>query len=432
MVDDYNIEANKHYTYTFTFNSVGQIGSDSRIETMTAEVDYRERESSNCYIINPSMVDSRTYYLPVEDRINTFWTDYANDANKVLSAFGDNWVVEVLWYDCDSNPVGSSESELTSSQLYIKPIYSSTDNEYQQSVKVTLGERFDNYGNVVFAVKSSENGEILWSWHLWITDYNPDSREWNPKEGQYTYATTGGQIHRYKDDETHKYWDVGGIYEYSFIMDRNIGARGTDYETSTAGCLYYQYGRKDPFPTTYATSVIDGGITYSVLNNRYVYNPIYFATAVQNPMRHSVTASGVSWCSEVPAEVTSIDWYDKYAPLEGSVKSIFDPSPLGWRVPSIYVWSNFDDDGSATASSSIVEWNSDLMGFYYNINENPVAFYPAIGAFSGVYSSGTVYSNSCQGYSTYSSRLYLSPEKLDFSNNTSSSGFPVRPVKDVQ
>ncbi len=68
-------------------------------------------------------------------------------------------------------------------------------------------------GNVIVGIrKKSEDGkpvedrEYLWSWHLWITNYNP------AELGQST-------------------------------MDRNIGAM----ESGGVG-FYYQFGRKDPFP----------------------------------------------------------------------------------------------------------------------------------------------------------------------------------------
>lgn len=60
-------------------------------------------------------------------------------------------------------------------------------------------------------------GECVWSWHIWVTDYNPES-------------------------SSQKY-SSGDIF-----MDRNLGAVGTDYTKVTACGLYYQWGRKDPFP----------------------------------------------------------------------------------------------------------------------------------------------------------------------------------------
>ncbi len=73
-------------------------------------------------------------------------------------------------------------------------------------------------GNVIVGIrKKSEDGkpveqrEYLWSWHLWITNYNP------AELGQTT-------------------------------MDRNIGAM-----TTTDPGFYYQFNRKDPFPYWDAT-----------------------------------------------------------------------------------------------------------------------------------------------------------------------------------
>ncbi|MFR9600595.1 MAG: hypothetical protein SNH01_08015, partial [Rikenellaceae bacterium] len=418
MKSDYNIVANKHYTYTFTFNSVGEIGSDSRIEAMTTEVDYRDREDSNCYIINPSMVGSRTYYLPVQNRIYDFWADYGSDASKSIANSTD-WTVEVLWYDCDSDPIATDIANLSSSKLCIQPINSDSNelDDKQQSVKVTLGEKFDNYGNVVFAVKSKD-GEILWSWHLWITDYNPDSRDWTPTAGQYTYATSGGEIHRYKDSSTSttKYWDVGGIYENSFIMDRNLGARDASYPSSYgAGVIYYQFGRKDPFPGNASSINVTTTETSSGES---------FATAVQNPtIYYCYTNSLYDWCSEVASDSTTCLWNDENA-SSTTDKSIFDPSPLGWKLPITGTWSDFS---TSTFTYDVFD------GLTYN----GYAYYPASGIRGSA--SGTLSYAGTYGYywsaSPYSGTqghtLYLSSSNVNATNTSyRAAGFPVRPVRE--
>ena len=56
-------------------------------------------------------------------------------------------------------------------------------------------------------------GNCIWSWHIWVASYNPDS-------SAQTYAS-------------------GAVF-----MDRNLGAIGTDYTQSTARGLYYQWGAK--------------------------------------------------------------------------------------------------------------------------------------------------------------------------------------------
>lgn len=70
-------------------------------------------------------------------------------------------------------------------------------------------------GNAVIAVKGAD-GVILWSWHIWVTDYDPD-------RSRQTYAS--------------------GVK----VMDRNLGALSATPGDVRALGLYYQLGRKDPF-----------------------------------------------------------------------------------------------------------------------------------------------------------------------------------------
>lgn len=82
-------------------------------------------------------------------------------------------------------------------------------------------------GNAVVAFKV--NGEVFWSWHVWVTD--------NPENGvvyQHGYETN--------------FDDVPATIQY---MDRNLGAVsnhfiGNNWQKSSG--MMYEWGRKDPFP----------------------------------------------------------------------------------------------------------------------------------------------------------------------------------------
>ncbi|MFR9582603.1 MAG: DUF4906 domain-containing protein [Rikenellaceae bacterium] len=384
MIKDYNLEPNKYYTYNFTFNSVGQIGYDSRIETLEPIVDYRSRESSNCYILNPSVVNQREYYIPIQDRIYTFWTEYASNQTTLIS---NSWEIVPLWYDCDENPFVASDDDLVDGKILLEK---SLDEGYPESVKVTLSSNFTNYGNVAFAVK--QEGKILWSWHLWITDYNPDSTTHIASNTESRYSVSNGAIHRYSGD----LWTSGG-YSDKFMMDRNVGARSTEFASSAgAGTLYYQYGRKDPF-LGYAGYYVDENNPKTVTGNSntsFVNTPAgigkSFEYAVTNPTTYftSDTRTPFNWCSETDAYITSYYWNDKNATdyTADGVKSIFDPSPLGWRVPISGTWYGF--------STSTFPCNDDNNARIYN----DFAVYPAAGYRAGESSGYGIGSNGSGGY----------------------------------
>jgi hypothetical protein len=223
----------------------------------------------------------------------------------------------------------------TSPNLIALSDFSSSD----QKVKITAGS---SSGNAVIAAYDGPNatGNILWSWHIWVTDYNPDS---SPVLN-------------------------GNVYNHNGFtwMDRNLGATtATPANVNTLGLLY-QWGRKDPFP---------GPSNYKdIPNGSYNSLPIYnasgtlltegtptggtginsVAVSVVNNLNNSILHPMTFYCCVNPNEsVTTRDWYtntndhtyqndalwgssDPTAATLGS-KTIFDPCPPGWRVPA---WIN--------------------------------------------------------------------------------------------
>ncbi len=142
-------------------------------------------------------------------------------------------------------------------------------------------------GNACIAVVDAYNN-ILWSWHIWAT----------PEPGTITNNN------------------------YTF-MDRNLG--GIDVGNCMRGFLY-QWGRKDPF------SAANGGYsTYTYVPDvNTAFNSVNGTAqsmeyTIANPTTFVYIGSGVSsWLLETE--------YNKQ-PWKDDVKTIYDPCPIGWRVP---------------------------------------------------------------------------------------------------
>lgn len=171
-------------------------------------------------------------------------------------------------------------------------------------------------GNALVAIKDASNN-ILWSWHLWFTD--------DDIEGQkQTYP--GGAV----------------------FMDRNLGAQSTDGVPSYG--LLYQWGRKDPFLNTYFESVRYGFSNQT--GNNYIEAVLGTAetrywtstTSDQEPTLTVAEAVGhptyfyfaypynQNGRSEWAVDMTEDMW--------SSSKTIFDPCPPGWKVPSLSAWDD--------------------------------------------------------------------------------------------
>lgn len=87
-------------------------------------------------------------------------------------------------------------------------------------------------GNTVIALYDSETKEILWSWHIWMSDFEETRTNGKCAGGE---STADG----FKSESAN-----GNM----IIMDRNLGATSANKNDGwkTYG-LYYQMGRKDPF-----------------------------------------------------------------------------------------------------------------------------------------------------------------------------------------
>ena len=175
-------------------------------------------------------------------------------------------------------------------------------------------------GNAVVAAYDADDN-ILWSWHLWITESDPATS---------AVATSAG-----------------------VFMDRNLGAyRNSDGSTDTDNIfksygLYYQWGRKDPFirPIDYKFSNNSDRTVFSATNTvkRFAYvdsekdaeaGTVEYAVA--NPMSFVLGAkdSGYDWL-----------WSGRDDSLWSSgEKSLYDPCPRGWRVPDGDAFLAFDID----------------------------------------------------------------------------------------
>ena len=117
----------------------------------------------------------------------------------------------------------------------------------------------DKVGNALIGLRIG--GEIRWSWHIWVTRYDPNAE-----------LVAFGKIYT---------WDNNGdgVADYTF-MDRNLGAvidKGAHRRTHRptrwppADCCI-QWGRKDPFP---GDRILRG--TNQTDYNRFDSKPIYDA-----------------------------------------------------------------------------------------------------------------------------------------------------------
>lgn len=223
-------------------------------------------------------------------------------------------------------------------------------------------------GNAVIAAKDA-SGEILWSWHIWLTDQ---------PEGQEYYNDAGT------------------------MMDRNLGATSATPGDVGAHGLLYQWGRKDPFlgsSSISSSTVAKSTITWpSAVSSNSSNGTIAYATA--NPTTF------------VGAFSSPYDWH--YSSRDNSLwttsessKSIYDPCPAGWRVPdggSNGVWLKACGSGFLSFDYTYNSTNEG-MNFSGKFGSASTIWYPASGSRGGSGSLDLV--GSCDYYWSASPFNYL-------------------------
>lgn len=198
-------------------------------------------------------------------------------------------------------------------------------------------------------------------------------------------------------------------------MDRNLGATSA---TSTDGAsthgLYYQFGRKDPFTGDIDRYDINGT---SIGKTTATSGKVTFAKAMQTPA--AFYTYGGDWAS--PNNYTTKKWNDI---TDADGKSLFDPSPKGWRLPNRENFSNF--------STTTFTWDNSNKGRVYNTNWFPAAGcrYSSGGSMSLVGSDGYYWSSSPYGGNNGYNLGFYSGSVNPSGYNLRAYGFSVRCVQE--
>ncbi|MDR0510188.1 MAG: DUF4906 domain-containing protein [Rikenellaceae bacterium] len=470
--NNFDIKCNGNYRLSVTIRGVNDYTVDSRIDNIGV---VRFRQAANTYILNPPVANASTVYRIYPSQVDRFWGEFYENVPSNMLGESVPWRVQLIWQDEPDIVRPSGTSNIIISK--------STGAGVSDYFDITVPKNAKHGSFVLGVYKDSDLTLPLWSWHFWVTDYNPDVNHVPPVPNKFVYPVAGGAVHRYN---TSVFTASNGVLKNGFVMDRNLGQR-EDYPEQIAstskGYFFYQWGRKDPFPTNTPLYDINGGsVTYS--NNANATQAGYgsgkgLAYAVQHPltfMMHNNMRSYDNWADGYdfgegdavypPIRRFFYYWHDKATLLTYNMyyftippqKSLYDPCPAGWRLAPNTCFYNFTVDSDVNNNNRTgLEWYRDnRSGLRYwpmiNVDGNfPVngrIYFPSNGGGrntngSFTASNGSVYMWSSSiimsGYSpTYNYGYFFSPgaynvftsTSVSYSLNYRSYAYSVRCVSD--
>ena len=245
-------------------------------------------------------------------------------------------------------------------------------------------------GNAVIAVKNA-SGTVMWSWHLWFT----------PKSSLKKIPfTSGGTTYNFMTDNLGwKYTKWTGGLKREVVVKIEQQAETGEKKTATItlkqaagnnvregyGNLY-QWGRKDPLPGTdtfYPNTGYKFNDGYVIVGDQVTdyTNPANVQRMEKRTIGLSIREPGImlpkvgggklSWTNHQYINLWSADndkMYESETPIKNGVKTIYDPSPVGFKVPDAYAFKDL--------SKGVAVWEN---GYTLKLDNDKDIYFPAGG-----------------------------------------------------
>lgn len=368
--NDFNVRNGNQYNVNVTFNSGV---TDNRVTA----------DPANCFVMRRNAQIQFDPYTRNETGGGFRYTDYV-DINNADKSFDR---VDILWQTGDGTDFAIGDNSGGKLVYYDKA---------SKRVHVSSG---NTDGNAVIAGYNAK-GVIVWSWHIWVNDYMP------------AQLSNAQKYNTYRWDSDSIYYKDPRVAGHSFMMC-NLGATGTldELKGVIKGSVkpygvYYQWGRKDPFPPVTEKMPTSSSSPYiypnvcNLYDNKSKLLPMSSTAgekgsfqaikitdeqmgsilyAIRNPMTFlatndvlsSTSTSNMLMSQKLETKATTMvndgDWYwghndrlwggvpfdepgiinykDIVANNGAEYKSIFDPCPAGWILPKSDAWMGFTIDG---------------------------------------------------------------------------------------
>ena len=235
----------------------------------------------------------------------------------------------------------------------------------KQNLVFTIDSNYMQQANAVLAVRDASN-RIMWSWHIWVTErpvYTEIHTLQDLFNGSNTYVlmqcnlgwVDGKMVYYNQRDLTFRFTQAGSGKTDELIVRQE----GETFDYKDVGSTYYQWGRKDPLVAlkNWDSYRYEDYRLHETGDPDYVYRyetgPTTIGNAIQHPNVFYTrgTTGGADWNNEHITTLWNADADGGTLESTTSVKTIYDPSPRGFKVPiprAFAIWVNGHDGDEST------------------------------------------------------------------------------------
>ena len=253
-------------------------------------------------------------------------------------------------------------------------------------------------GNAVVAVK--KGGTTVWSWHLWFA----------PKDALNKIKVTNHQNKDYYFTKEALGWKPtqwsGSTYSSARTVkvkvEQTVANNGTKAYTvinitqkpgsvKRGATTFYQFGRKDAFPgVAKADLASNSHFTENAGGNMSIENGIQHPDNFYtwSPSWNSAPPTGYSYYNLWSADNTTTGFNDNHV-----VKTVYDPSPVGFKMPASNAFTGFTANGQDEGTRNI-DGTDNVQTYYKNFGHN---FWTSSSKTATIYFPASGYRNGADG-----------------------------------
>lgn len=351
-----------------------------------------DENTANCYAVSAPGYYSfpLVYGNAIKDgTANTSaYTSTAPSANNILSNFinhtGNAITDPYISKNADCTPakaelVWQDEPSLVTDIKY--------NNRGNGNISFSVKKNTIRQGNAVIAIKDAGNN-VLWSWHIWVTDEDINK----------TIEITNHQGYKYKMLSVNLGWCDANTVTYAERSCKVKFIAGKASQTITVKQAsnsiktgvnhpYYAWGRKDPFQPSNGLGDINktwyDKDDASSTNNPAIEDFSTGITCIKNNILKPNVINGQYYGDDTYVNLWSAN-NNVYTNNDNPVvKTIYDPSPVGFKIPPSNAFTGFTTTGKDTEKISEINGtlNSSLNGwdFYTDSSKSKTIFFPISG-----------------------------------------------------